>query len=87
MSPQREKQSEIWAQVGFYTSLGFIIPGGVIVGYVVGWLIDQWLHTTRIFGLIFALLGAAGGLVEVLRILTRAEKRADRDNPDNRPGP
>lgn len=77
-----EKQSDLWAQIGFYTSLGFIIPGGIVAGYVLGWLLDQWLHTGRVLALIMAFLGAAGGFVEVLQILLRAEKRADRNNSD-----
>lgn len=87
MFPRGEKQSDLWAQVAFYAGLGFVIPVAVIVGYVLGWLLDQWLHTARTFALIMALLGAAGGLVEILQILTRQEKRADRDNPDAGPKP
>lgn len=85
MFPRGEKQSDLWAQVAFYTSLGFVIPVAVIVGYVLGWLLDQWLHTARLFALIIALLGAVGGLVEILQILTRAEKRADRNDADAGP--
>lgn len=80
MSPQRGKQSEIWAQVGFYTGLGFIIPAGAVVGYAVGALLDRWMGITHVFALLVGLLGAAGGLVEILRILTRAEKHADGNN-------
>lgn len=86
--PQREKQSDLWAQVGFYASLGFIIPASAICGYVLGWLIDRWLHTRPIFSLIAAFLGGAGGLVEILKILARAEKRADQaDANDSNAGP
>jgi F0F1-type ATP synthase assembly protein I len=80
-----DKQSDLWAQIGFYASLGFIIPAGTVAGYMLGWLLDRWLHTGRVVPLILALLGAAGGLVEVLQILLRAEKRADRDNRDSGP--
>ncbi|HEV2351431.1 MAG TPA: AtpZ/AtpI family protein [Terriglobia bacterium] len=85
MSPQRGKQSEIWAQVGFYTSLGFIIPAGAVIGFALGSLLDRWIHTGHVFALIFGFLGAAGGLVEILQILTRAEKRADGNNQDGGP--
>jgi F0F1-type ATP synthase assembly protein I len=85
MSPQRVKLSEIWAQVGFYTGLGFIIPGAAVVGYALGSLLDQWLRTTHVFALILAFLGAAGGLVEVIQILLGAEKRAERNNSDSGP--
>jgi len=80
MSPQRGKQTEILAQVGFYTGLGFIIPAGAVLGYALGSLLDRWIGTTHVFALIVGLLGAAGGLVEILKILTKAEKRADGNN-------
>jgi len=87
LSPQRGKQTEVLAQVGFYTGLGFIIPGAAVVGYALGSLVDRWIHITHVFALIFGILGAAGGLVEILQILTRAEKRADGNNQDAGPKP
>ena len=80
MARRLGKQADVWAQIGFYTSLGFILPAGAVVGYVIGWALDEWLHTKPVLAVVMAILGAAGGFVEVLRILTRAEKRADTDN-------
>jgi ATP synthase protein I len=80
------KRADLWAQIGIYTSLGFIIPAGAVGGYVIGWLLDEWLHTKPVLGVIMGFLGVAGGVVEILRILTREEKRASRNNPNNRPG-
>jgi len=74
------KDSKLWAQIGFYSSLGLILPAGALVGYGIGWLVDRWLHTTPVAAIVLAFLGGAGGFLEVLRILTRAEKDADRDN-------
>jgi len=74
------KDSKLCAQIGFYSSLGLILPAGALVGYGIGWLVDRWLHTTPVAAIVLAFLGGAGGFLEVLRILTRAEKDADRDN-------
>lgn len=71
------KQMSLWAQVGFYTSLGFILPAGALGGFGLGWWLDRWLHTSPVLALIMGLLGAAAGVMEILRILTRAEKRDD----------
>lgn len=87
MSPQREKQGEIWAQVGFYTSLGFIIPGAVVVMYVLGWLLDQRIGTTPVFAIVMAFVGLAGGIWETVRILTQKEKREAENNTSNGSGP
>jgi ATP synthase protein I len=76
------KQANLWAQVGFYSSLGIILPAGAVVGGASGWYLDRWLHTSPILTVVMGFLGAAAGFLEVLRILKRAEKDADRDNSD-----
>ena len=75
MAPPLVKQSGPWAQIGFYASLGFIIPSAAGVGCFFGWYLDERLHTLPLFVVLLGFLGAAGGFVEVLRLLTRAEKR------------
>ncbi len=81
------KPLSVWAQVGFYTSLGFILPAGVVGGYIFGWALDRWLHTEPLLALVMAGLAAAGALIEILRILTRAEKDASgNDHAGSGPG-
>ena len=84
--PQKLNSGSIWAQVAFYTSLGFIIPGAVVGGVLLGWFLDEHLHTSPILVVLGGLAGAAGGIVELLQILTRTEKSADRDSKSDRPG-
>jgi F0F1-type ATP synthase assembly protein I len=74
------KHLELWAQIGFYTSLGFIVPAGAVAGCLIGWLLDRWLKTAPVLIVVMGFLGAAGGFIEVLRVLSRAEKNVDRDN-------
>ena len=80
------KQMGLWAQVGFYSGLGLILPAGAVGGFGLGWLLDRWLHTSPVFSFILGLLGAAAGLIDILRVLTRAEKRDDGSGRDNGPG-
>ncbi len=87
MSSGWGKQSEIWAQVAYYSALGFILPAGLAIGYALGWGLDRWLHTSPVLAVVLAILGAAGGFVEVLTLLKRAEKSAERDSSNNRSGP
>ena len=82
-----KKQTNLWAQIGLYTSLGFILPAGALVGSVGGWLLDRWLGTSPVLTVVLGFLGAAAGFIEILRILGRAEKDADRDHSDSGTGP
>ena len=82
MPRNTKKQANLWAQVGFYSSLGFILPAAAVVGCAIGWFLDRWLHTSPILMVVLGFLGAAAGFLELLRILKRAEKDADRDNAD-----
>ncbi len=81
-----DQRMSLWAQVGFYTSLGFIIPAAAVGGFGLGWWLDRWLHTSPIITLVMGFLGAAAGVVEILAILTRAEKRDDRNQSNDGSG-
>ena len=80
MSAQRNDQSGLWETVGIYSGLGFAFFASIGGGYGLGWLLDRWLGTAPIFSLILAGLGLAGGLIEILQILKRVEKRAGGNN-------
>jgi F0F1-type ATP synthase assembly protein I len=80
-----KKQTNLWAQIGLYTSLGFIVPAGALVGGAGGWCLDRWLRTSPLLTVVMGFLGAAAGFIEVLRILGRAEKDADRDSSNSGP--
>jgi F0F1-type ATP synthase assembly protein I len=73
----------VWAQVGFYSSLGLILPAGAVGGFGLGWLLDRWLHTSPVFALVLGLAGAGAGLIDILRILSRAERQSDTDESDH----
>lgn len=85
MSPPWGSQTDLWAKIGFYTSLGFILPSAVVGGVILGWYLDQWLHTEPVLAIILGALGAVAGFIEILRLMTRAEKRDERNNSSNRP--
>jgi ATP synthase protein I len=81
-----KKQTNLWAQLGLYTSLGFILPAGALVGCAGGWYLDRWLHTSPLLTVVMGFLGAAAGFIDVLRILGRAERDADRNNANSGTG-
>jgi len=87
VSPLPGKQSDVWTQVAYYSSLGFILPAAAVAGYGVGWLLDRWLHTSPVLSIVLTMLGVAGGLIELLQMLKRAERRAGTNNSNARRGP
>lgn len=58
----------IWAR---YSEIAFIIPAAVVVGLLLGKLLDYWLHTQWLFlgGIIF---GAVVGFIQMIRMVTKA---------------
>ena len=41
--------------------------GGVVVGGVLGWYLDQWLNTKPWLFILFFLLGSAAGMLNIIR--------------------
>lgn len=70
---RKDKQSDnpavIWAR---YSEIAFIIPAAVVVGLLIGKLLDYWLKTHWLFlaGIIF---GAVVGFIQMIRMVTRAK--------------
>lgn len=82
-----QKPLSVWAQVAYYTGLGFILPAGAVAGYIVGWLLDRGLHTAPWLSMAGVFVGVGGAIVEILRVLTRAEKQQDGSGNDSSRGP
>jgi F0F1-type ATP synthase assembly protein I len=83
VAPRGGKKTDLWAKVGFYSSLGFILPGAVLGGLALGWYLDQQLNSRPLLTLVFAGLGAVAGFIEILRLLAREEKREARNDAGN----
>ncbi len=45
------------------------LVAGIAVGAFAGWLLDSWLGTTPAFMLVLFFLGAAGGMMNIWRLL------------------
>jgi ATP synthase protein I len=69
---QAEKSSGDWIrQLALALDLPFLLIGAVVGGGLVGYLLDEWLHTTPWLMLLCGLLGFAEGFRELLRSLAR----------------
>jgi F0F1-type ATP synthase assembly protein I len=65
-----DRKKSPWVQVGRYSQLAFMLPAGTVAGYLIGSLLDKWLHKNWI-SIVGLLLGTAGGLIEVIRTAAR----------------
>lgn len=70
-----QKRDDTWAMVGKYSSLALLLPCAAGVGYVIGYLLDKAFGTSFL-GVVFLLLGIAGGLLEVIRTLLKDTKQS-----------
>jgi F0F1-type ATP synthase assembly protein I len=59
-------QRKFWLAVGRYSSLAFLLPSSVFIGYALGYFIDNRFGTEfgKVTGL---LLGVAAGMVQLVR--------------------
>ena len=73
-SPEIAKVKKYSSQTALAMELPFTIVGAVLLGGVLGYFLDHWLHTKLIFTLILAGLGFAGGVKEVLRRLAQSDR-------------
>ncbi len=55
-----------------YSELGFILPAAVVLGYIVGRLLDYWLHTHWIY-LVGVVFGAVVGFISMVRMALNSE--------------
>lgn len=68
-TPEEQKRS-FWLQFGRYSQLAFALPAATIAGWLLGSLLDRWLHQSWI-SVVGLFLGIAAGLVEVVRTAFR----------------
>lgn len=47
-----------------------MLPAGTVAGYLIGALLDHWLHKTWI-SIVGLLLGTTGALIELIRTISR----------------
>lgn len=62
------------------------LVAGLLVGGLIGWQLDKWLETSPVFLLVFFLLGAAAGILNVVRTAWEMQSRAKALDEPNDPG-
>jgi F0F1-type ATP synthase assembly protein I len=68
-SQELAKAKKYSTQTALAFELPFTLVGAVIVGGVLGYYVDRWLHTKMLFTLVLGGAGFYAGLREILRRL------------------
>ena len=71
LTPAQQQAKSFSQQFAMAMELPFVIVAAVIVGGLIGYFLDRWLHTTPVLMLVFGSIGFIGGLRDVL---SRAKK-------------
>jgi F0F1-type ATP synthase assembly protein I len=74
---RQDDDKRFWVQLGQYTSLAMLLPACIVVGYAIGYLLDEAFHTGY-FKVIFLLLGVAAGMVELIKQLMKDTRDGNR---------
>ncbi len=65
----------LWQAVAISTQLGFLLAASVLIGLVLGWLVDSWTHVGIIAYLLGALLGMASGIFSIVKLVNTFLKK------------
>jgi len=65
--PAARQVKNISQQFAMAMELPFILVGTILVGGVLGYFLDAWLHTKPAMMLVFGVIGFVAGLRDVLR--------------------
>ncbi len=60
-------------QLAHYSHLAFVLPTATFVGWLLGALLDKWLHTSWIY-IVGLLVGIVAGFVDLIRTVSAASK-------------
>ena len=64
-----EEKKSLLLQIARYSQLAFTLPAAAVIGLLIGYGLDHWLHTTWLY-LAGLLLGIVAGFVELIRTVT-----------------
>jgi ATP synthase protein I len=67
--PAVEKAKDVSNQAAVAMELPFVLVSAVVVGGLLGFFLDRWLHTKPVFLLVLGGIGFAAGVRDILRRL------------------
>jgi ATP synthase protein I len=75
-APASSEAQDRGTAMGEALKLSTELIGGVAVGGFIGWALDHWLGTAPILLVVFFILGAAAGIMNVIRTAQRRQAAA-----------
>jgi len=57
------------------TQIAFILPAAVFIGWVLGVLLDKWLHQHWIY-IVGIILGSVAGFIQIFRLVAASGKES-----------
>jgi len=69
--PKRQSRDQGGDAMGRGMKISAELIGGVVVGSVLGWLLDKWLGTFPLLFIVCFLLGSAAGILNIVRQASR----------------
>lgn len=75
-SPARGKTNNFSNQFAMAMELPFVLVGAVLLGGVLGFFVDRWLHTKPFLMMLFGALGFFGGVRDIIRRLPGSRSKS-----------
>ena len=69
-----EQKRSFWLMMARYSQLGFALPAATFAGWLLGAVLDHWLHTKWLY-LVGLLLGIIAGFIELIRTVTSSDSK------------
>ena len=82
LKSQKTRQSSAQAQLATAMELPFTFVAAVAVGGLIGYFLDQWLHSGPWLMIVFGSFGFAGGILEIMRRFRPKDSSGTNDKPE-----
>jgi ATP synthase protein I len=73
LTPTQQNAAGFSRQFAMAIELPFVLVAAIVVGGLVGYFLDNWLHTKPYLMLVFGFLGFFGGLRDLLRRVAKQQ--------------
>jgi len=83
----RRQRWRQWRTTAILSSAGLTLAAGAALGFLVGYLLDQRLHTSPWLVLVPGTLGVVAGFRQLIRALNRVSAEDDEDRAPPRRAP